>query len=324
MKKIFLLILIFLNSILLAQSTLNDSITVKDSVTINKVNVPQKIYKYFDTITVPVFKTNNNTSNSIATEFESLNIFKFVNFWTILRIAVIILIALIINKLLDSIRKNKKIKQEYIVVSRLINILKILLWFGVIYLLLYQLFSNTTELILVFLLISIIFLGISFIDVFKNLVGGFYISLKSPFGINDNITIKEITGKVKQINWLTTIIITESGCEVHVPNAFFIYLSVKNINKGEKEKQLSFIFKFPSNIDIELIRKILFEAALSSPFTYTKQKPEVYFLESNYVEKWFEFKVNIYCIDSLFENQLKNSLNLHIYDALKSENLLNE
>ncbi len=324
MKKNFLLLLLLINCISFAQSNTADSINVKDSVINRESTVPQKIYKYFDTIKAPVLKPAEVKSDSFETELDALNIFKFISFWTFVRILFFILIAFVLNKLIDSIRKNKKIKEEYIFIARLVTILKVLLWFSIIYLLLYQLFSNTTELILIFLLISVIFLGISFIDVFKNIVGGFYISLKNPFEINDFISIKETTGKVKRINWLTTQIITEAGCEVHLPNAFFIYSSVKNINKGEKEKQITFNFRFPNNIDIDLLKKILSEAALSSPFTYVKQKPEVYFIESNYAERWYEFKVNIYCIDSMLENQLKNSINLHIYNALKSENLLNE
>ena len=324
MKKKFLIFSILIYSCAYAQTGISDSVTVKDTVVKTETTIPQKIYKYFDTIKVPVFKATEINSNSINNEIESLNIFKYINFWTLFRILFFIVIAIIINKILDAIRKNKKIREEYIFIARAVTILKIFLWSGIAYLLLYQLFSNTTELILIFVLLSIIFIGISFIEVFKNIVGGFYISLKNPFEINDFISVKDTTGKVKRINWLTTQIITEAGCEVHLPNSYFLNSVIKNINKGEKEKQIALIFRFPTELEVTAIKAILFEAALSSPFTYVKQRPEVYLIESNYAEKWYEFKVNVYCIDSLLENQLKNSINLHINNALKSENLLHE
>jgi len=322
-KKLFILI-ILIYSYTFAQTGVSDSITVKDTVIKTETTIPQKIYKYFDTIKVPVFKSTEINSNSINNEIESLNIFKYINFWTLFRILFFIVIAIIINKILDTIRKNKKIREEYIFIARVVTILKIFLWSGIAYLLLYQLFSNTTELILIFVLLSIIFIGISFIEVFKNIVGGFYISLKNPFEINDFISVKDSTGKVKRINWLTTQIITEVGCEVHLPNSYFLNSAIKNINKGEKEKQIALVFRFPTGLEVSKLKAILFEAALSSPFTYVKQRPEVYLIESNYADKWYEFKVNVYCIDSLLENQLKNSINLHINSALKSENLLHE
>ncbi|HPN38894.1 MAG TPA: mechanosensitive ion channel [Melioribacteraceae bacterium] len=324
MKNIFILVLFLFCGSFLAQSELQDTTIIKDSTLKKENSIPQKIYKYFDTVKAPILPNTKVYENTLENDLEALNIFKYINFWTIFRILVLLTIAIILNKLLDYIRKNKKIREEYLFTARLITIIKIFLWLTVIYLLLYQLFSNTIEIILIFVLVSIIFVGISFIDVFKNIVGGFYISLKNPFEISDFINIKEFTGKVKRINWLTTQLITEAGCEVHIPNAFFIYSAIKNINKGEREKQITFNFRFPNNIDINLLKKILTEAALSSPFTYVKQKPEVFLIESNYAEKWYEFKVNIYCIDSLLENQLKNSINLHINNALKTENLLNE
>ncbi len=322
MKKLLILFLLISNTLVFSQTSVKDSSNFIDTLISKEKTLSNKIYTYFDTVKVPIFSNTQANPNNLSFDYSEL--VKLFNFWTIIKFLILILIFLLLNKILDKIRKNKKIKEKYIFTARLVTIIKILVWLFFVYLILKLFFNNAIEIFIIILLLSLIFIGISFIEVFKNLIGGFYLSLKNPFETNDIIEVKNITGKVKRINWLTTQLINETGSEIHLPNAYFINHSVKNINKGEPEKQINICVKFPINLDVNLLRKILLEAALSSPFTYSKQKPEIYLIESNYFNNYYEFKLIVYCIDASLENQLKNSINLYINNALKTENLLNE
>ena len=55
-------------------------------------------------------------------------------------------------------------------------------------------------------------------DVLKNLVAGVYILLEQPFKIGDQIAVKGITGQVEGIDIRTTIIRTNEGLQVLIPN----------------------------------------------------------------------------------------------------------
>lgn len=320
MKKLLILLFLIFNSLLFSQTNVKDSSDFIDTLIFKEKTVSKQIIHYLDTIKIPAFSNTQANSNNFGLDY--LELVKLFNLWTIIKFLIIILFFLLLNKLLDKIRKNKKIKEKYIFTARVVTIVKILVWLFFVYLVLKLFFNNAVEIFIIILLLSLIFFGISFIDVFKNLIGGFYLSLKNPFETNDLIELNNLTGKVKRINWLTTQLINENGSEIHIPNSTFINNPVKNINKGEPEKQINFCIKFPIDLDVNLLRKILLEAALSSPFTYSKQKPEIYLIDINYFNNYYEFKLIVYCIDASLENQLKNSINLYINNALKSENLL--
>ena len=55
-------------------------------------------------------------------------------------------------------------------------------------------------------------------DVLKNLVAGVYILLEQPFKIGDQIAVKGISGQVEGIDIRTTIIRTDEGLQVLIPN----------------------------------------------------------------------------------------------------------
>jgi small conductance mechanosensitive channel len=61
-------------------------------------------------------------------------------------------------------------------------------------------------------------LGLALQDVLKNLVAGIYVLLEQPFKIGDQIAVKGVAGKVEGIDIRTTIIRTNDGLQVLIPN----------------------------------------------------------------------------------------------------------
>lgn len=61
-------------------------------------------------------------------------------------------------------------------------------------------------------------IGLAFQDVLKNLIAGVYILLEQPFRIGDQIDVKGVTGEVEGIDIRTTILRTDEGLQVLVPN----------------------------------------------------------------------------------------------------------
>jgi small-conductance mechanosensitive channel len=56
-------------------------------------------------------------------------------------------------------------------------------------------------------------------DVLKNLVAGMYLLWERPFLIGDSIQVKDVSGSVEDIRVRTTVLRTESGQLIVVPNA---------------------------------------------------------------------------------------------------------
>ncbi|MCL5961840.1 MAG: mechanosensitive ion channel family protein [Chloroflexi bacterium] len=56
-------------------------------------------------------------------------------------------------------------------------------------------------------------------DLLKNFVAGTYLLLERPFRIGDRIRVRDIDGSIESVEFRTTILRTDSGLQVVVPNA---------------------------------------------------------------------------------------------------------
>ncbi len=70
--------------------------------------------------------------------------------------------------------------------------------------------------------------GLALQDLLRNFVAGIYILLEQPFKIGDRIDVKAISGEVEGIDLRTTILRTEEGLQVLVPNAIVFTEIVTN------------------------------------------------------------------------------------------------
>ena len=61
-------------------------------------------------------------------------------------------------------------------------------------------------------------LSLSLQDVLKNFVSGVYLLVEQPFSIGDQVVVKGVAGEVQGIDIRTTILRTEEGLQVLVPN----------------------------------------------------------------------------------------------------------
>jgi small conductance mechanosensitive channel len=65
-------------------------------------------------------------------------------------------------------------------------------------------------------------------DVLKNLVAGLYLLWERPFLIGDSIQVKDVTGKVEDVQIRTTLLRAENGQLIVVPNAVLFTEIVTN------------------------------------------------------------------------------------------------
>ncbi len=89
-------------------------------------------------------------------------------------------------------------------------------------------------------LVGAIGIAISFAlqDVLRNFVSGIYMLIERPFKIGDVITVKEVTGTVQSIELRTTLLRTEEGTQVIVPNATVFTEVVTNQSAYNLQRQV--------------------------------------------------------------------------------------
>lgn len=72
--------------------------------------------------------------------------------------------------------------------------------------------------VLASLSVATVAISLSLQDVLKNFVAGVYLLLEQPFKIGDQLAVKGVSGEVEGIEIRTTILRTEEGLQVLIPN----------------------------------------------------------------------------------------------------------
>lgn len=171
--------------------------------------------------------------------------------------------------------------------------------------------------VIIILFISIIIY--SFVPIFRNIIGGFYLYQKRPFNIGDYIQIQNYYGEVIEISWRHTSLLNAEGGILNIPNYLFLTNVFENVNVGQKEQLITLKFEFNFDIPIEKIQTALYEAAISCPYAYSSKKPIVILEETDYVKEINKFKLSLYLFDAKYENMLIDYINESVFVYLKSK-----
>ncbi|MBF0568344.1 MAG: mechanosensitive ion channel [Nitrospirae bacterium] len=73
-------------------------------------------------------------------------------------------------------------------------------------------------------------IGLALQDTLTNLIAGVVLHIETPFRINDWIRVKETDGKVVEINWRTTKLLTRTNDYLVIPNGNIIKDTILSVN----------------------------------------------------------------------------------------------
>ena len=116
-------------------------------------------------------------------------------------------------------------------------------------------------------------LSLSLQDLLKNLIAGIYLLAERPFHIGDEITVSGVTGTIDDIQLRVTLLHTEAGERIVMPNqTVFTQVIVNNTVGGTRAAALN--LEFPRALDAqELTRQVL--EIVSGIITAEERKPEL-------------------------------------------------
>jgi len=112
--------------------------------------------------------------------------------------------------------------------------------------------------------LSAFVVGFAFKDIAENFLAGILLAFNRPFGINDTIQVKDMFGRVTQLNLRTTVIITFDGRDISIPNAIVLKEPLINFTQNGYIRQ-EFVVGLDYNSDaqkaIELMLRIVRQEA---------------------------------------------------------------
>lgn len=113
-------------------------------------------------------------------------------------------------------------------------------------------------------------LGFAFKDYASSIIAGIVSLFESPYGVGDRIKIGEHYGEVISYGLRSVRIQTPDDNIVVIPHSKIWTEAVSNANGGALEAQVVTNFYFAHEIDINLVRKILYRTAQTSKYTALK------------------------------------------------------
>ncbi|MBP5255962.1 MAG: mechanosensitive ion channel family protein [Clostridia bacterium] len=181
----------------------------------------------------------------------------------ILAIAVIVIGLLVIKLISKFVKKAlSKTKLEERVRIIVEKIIKFLLYLALIIGIIEILGVPMTSVIAVIASCGLA-VGLAFQGALSNLAGGFMILIFKPFRIGDYIESTGAEGIVRDISIFYTKIITLDNKLILVPNGDLMSSNVTNFT-AEPKRRIDQDFKITNDIDQDLVRKVLYEAAKST------------------------------------------------------------
>ncbi|MDP1740752.1 MAG: mechanosensitive ion channel [Polaromonas sp.] len=150
-----------------------------------------------------------------------------------------------------------------------------------------------------------------------NYVSGFVMLAERSVRIGDNVRVDDFEGRITNINARYTVVRSLGGRESIVPNEMFISNRIENLSLADSRVLQSTVVSVGYDSDVDLVMRLLTEAALSQDRVVREPGPGVNL--TNFGADGLEFTLNYWMTDPENGQQnLRSRINLAILQSLRS------
>lgn len=242
------------------------------------------------------------------------------NGWAILGFFVTLIVGFIIVKLLIKLCRKllAKTKLERIAQKFILSIIKVALYLIWILILLSELGISITGIVAA-LSAAVLAVGLALQDSLANLANGIIIVSGKFFKEGDYIYVDGVEGTVKNINLLSTTILTSDNKTITLPNSHIVNNPMTNFNR-EKTRRVDLEFDVAYDTDVEKAKSVINEVVQSDGRIYLEPKPFMGLKSLNensikivlnvWVDNEDYWDVYYYLIENIFNQLKKNNISI--------------
>ena len=153
-----------------------------------------------------------------------------------------------------------------------------------------------------------------------NYVSGFVILAERSMRIGDNVRVDNFEGRITDITTRYTLIRSPAGRESIVPNEMLITNRVENLSLADPRVWLSTVVSVGYESDVDLVRRLLVEAALAQPRVLKDPEPSAAL--SAFGADGLEFTLGFWIADP--ENgqlNIRSAINIAILQSLRAHSI---
>ncbi len=164
-------------------------------------------------------------------------------------------------------------------------------------------------------------IGLSLQETLGNLVAGLAIQLQRPFDEGDWVQVEpdgKRIGRVVEINWRATKVLTLDNVEVIVPNGMLAKVPIVNYSKPTKAARRSVYVSVSYDIPPPRVHEAILEAIRDAPGVLAEPPPSI--LTNNFGDSGIEYWVRFFTEDFDRRDGVDSGVRDRIYYALHRAN----
>ena len=140
--------------------------------------------------------------------------------------------------------------------------------------------------------------GLALQTLFQDIISGVFILVDQSVHVGDIIELDGKVGRVEEIKLRTTRAVTIDNKVLIIPNHLYLTNSLYNWTENGTETRENVLVGVAYGSDVQLVKKLLLEAASSHPLVLKEPKPAVLF--TNFGESSLDFKL-VFTLNNSFE-----------------------
>ncbi len=152
------------------------------------------------------------------------------NYGKLVFLAIVVLIAIIIDKALTRVVRKILDRSQVPNASIFVNILRVVVWVLAVATLLQPVFGVNPTTLFTALGIGGLAVSLGLKDTIANVIGGFGLMLGHVIQPGDYVSVSGTKGVVKDINWRQTIVRERNGNEMVIPNSILNTASLEKLD----------------------------------------------------------------------------------------------
>ena len=160
-------------------------------------------------------------------------------------------------------------------------------------------------------------IGLALQTLFQDIISGVFILIDQSLHVGDIIEIEGKVGRVEEIKLRTTRAITIDNKVLIIPNHLYLENSLYNWTQNGTTTRENVEVGVAYGSDVQLVKKLLLQAASSNKNVLSEPKPAVIF--TNFGDSSLDFKVSFSLVDSFKAQFPKSEIRFEI-DRLFREN----
>lgn len=159
-------------------------------------------------------------------------------------------------------------------------------------------------------------IGFGLQNIVNNFVSGIVLLVERPVKVGDSVEIEDATGTIKRIGMRSSVVRTEEGAEVIVPNSKLIANTVTNWTLSDRLRRITLPVSVAPGTDPEQVLDVLRKTAGGQPGVADEPAPVALFV--GFGRSALTFKLQVWTDQSRAGAEVRSELGVAVHAALRA------